>query len=73
MIGGHIMMVVGAIVIGLGPSSSYNCNDEIYISEEWLVSYVNRVASEVKGIHLSCGVLTVQNHYAGTVQRITEP
>jgi hypothetical protein len=36
-----------------------------YISEEWLVSYVIRV--------VSFGVLTVKNHYARTVQRITEP
>jgi hypothetical protein len=53
-------------------SRSY-CNDEIYISEEWLVSYVIRVASEETGRHLSFGVLTVKNHYARTVQKITEP
>jgi hypothetical protein len=43
-----------------------------YISEEWLESYVIRVASEETGRHLSFGVLTVKNHYARTVQRITK-
>jgi hypothetical protein len=61
------------MVVILRLYSSNNCNDEIYISEEWLVSYVNRVTSEVAERHLSVGVLTVKNHYARTVQRITEP
>jgi hypothetical protein len=73
MWGHNIISVVRAIAITFRPSSSIYCNDRIYVSEEWLVTLVNRVTSEVTERHLSVGVWTVKNHYARTVQRITEP